>query len=108
MEQAVSVMNKLSKDVVENGTVAPIVYFVDMTKANPTTPEMDESAKKLVESVEALNGIMLLVKSSDTTSHHSRRVRQAPAPAAPGTPAPAPTKAPKPIDINNVNLYIIH
>ncbi|CAL8074049.1 unnamed protein product [Orchesella dallaii] len=79
--QSVLVLDKLSKDVVENGTVAPIIYFADMTRAHLVSPEMDESAKKLVESVEALNGIMILVKSSDITSHHSRRTRQAPPPA---------------------------
>lgn len=77
--QSVSIMDKLSKDVVENGTVSPIIYFIDMTKPHLITSDMDESAKKLQESVEALNGIMVLVSSSDTTSHHSRRTRQAPA-----------------------------
>jgi len=84
--QSVLVLDKLSKDVVENGTVAPIIYFADMTRAHVVSSEMDESAKKLVESVEALNGIMILVKSSDITSHHSRRTRQAPPPEASKNP----------------------
>jgi len=77
-EQSVAVMDKLTKDVVENGTMSPIIYFADMTRTHLTTQDMDNSAKKLVESVEALNGIMILVKSSDITPHHSRRTRQAP------------------------------
>jgi len=83
--QSVSIMDKLSQDVVENGTIAPIIYFADMTRAHVVSSEMEESAKKLVESVEALNGIMILVKSSDVTSHHSRRTRQTP---------PTPSKNP--------------
>ena len=79
-EQSVTVMDKLTKDVVENGTVSPIIYFADITRSHLTTQEMDESAKKLAESVEALNGIMVIVKSGDLTPHHSRRTRQAPAP----------------------------